>query len=100
MMMTPDFNHHDLRDATTPKALERGLELVAHVKDLDWDEYSLWGHLPSEGISLGYLAVHYAGGPLSGECSCPDGHAVGLCAHMVAVALAFLDDNPELILRS
>lgn len=95
MTMTPDFHHRDLRDATTPKALERGMELAPHVEDLDWDEYSLWGHLPSEGISLGYLAVHYAGGPLTGECSCPAGDAVELCAHMAAVALAFLDDDME-----
>jgi hypothetical protein len=67
-----------------------------HVEDLDWDEYSLWGRLPGEGIGVGELLVHHTGRPVTGECPCPDGRAAELCAHMVALASAFLDDDIEL----
>ncbi len=67
-----------------------------HVEDLDWDEYSLWGSLPGERIGVRELLVNHAGRPLTGECPCPDGRAAELCAHMVAVASAFLGGDSEL----
>ncbi|MEC3978729.1 hypothetical protein [Amycolatopsis sp. H20-H5] len=42
---------------------------------------------------------HHAGRPLTGECPRPDGRATELCAHMVAVASAFLGDDSELVDR-
>jgi hypothetical protein len=95
-VFTPGFARSDVRAATKPSALARGQELAAHVEDLDWDEYSLWGSLPSEGIEVGYLLVHHAGRPLTGECPCPDARTGELCAHMVALASAFLGDDAEL----
>jgi hypothetical protein len=95
-VLTPDLTLRDLKDAAMPKALAHGRELAAHVEDLDWDEYSLWGRLPGEGIGGGELLLHHAGGPLTGECPCPDGCAATLCAHMVALAWAFLGDDTEL----
>ena len=67
-----------------------------HVEDLDWDEFSLWGRLPGEGIGVGELMVHHTGRPLTGECACSDGRAAELCAHMVALASASLGDDTEL----
>jgi hypothetical protein len=96
VLFVPDFTRRDLHAATTPEALARGQGLATHVEDLDWDEYSLWGGLPGEGIEVGELLVHHAGRPLTGECSCPDGRAAELCAHMVALASALLDDDTEL----
>lgn len=95
-MFIPGFTRSDVRTATTPEALARGQELAVRVEDLDWDEYSLWGSLPSEGIEVGYLLVHHTGGSLTGECPCPDARAGELCAHMVALASAYLGDDAEL----
>lgn len=92
----PGFTRSDVRAATTPEVLARGQELAVHVEDLDWDEYSLWGSLPSEGIEVGYLLVHHTGGSLTGECPCLDARAGELCAHMVALASACLGDDAEL----
>lgn len=94
--MTPNITLHDLRQVTTQDALVRGRELAALVEDLDWDEYSLWGCLPGEGIGTGDLMVHHTGQRLTGECPCPDGSAVGLCAHMTALAWAYLGDDTDL----
>jgi hypothetical protein len=95
-LFVPNFTRRHVQAATTPEALMYGQELAMQVEDLDWDEYSLWGRLPGEGIGVGELLVHHAGRPLTGECSCPDGRASGLCAHMVALASAFLGDDTEL----
>ncbi len=95
-MWTPDFTLDDLRSATTPKALARGRELAVQVEDPDWDEYSLWGRIPGEGIGVGELLVHYTDRQLTGDCPCPDGSATELCAHTVALALACLGDDTEL----
>jgi hypothetical protein len=92
-LRVPHFTRRDVQAATTLKALAHGQELAAQVEDLDWDEYSVWGCLPGEGIVLGELAVHHAFRPLAGECLCQDDFAAKLCAHMVAVASAFLDDT-------
>jgi len=98
-VLTPNFTRRDLQDVTTPKALTHGRELAEHVEDLDWDEYSLWGCVPSEGIGLGELLVHHSDLPLAGECPCPEGRSTELCAHMAAVAWAFLGDDTELANR-
>jgi len=91
-LLVPHFTRRDVQAVTTSQALAHGQELAAQVEDLDWDEYSLSGCLPGEGIGLGYLTVHHAFRPLAGECLCPDDPAAKLCAHMVALASAFLDD--------
>jgi hypothetical protein len=97
VLFVPDFTRRDVQAAaTTPEALEHGQGLAMQVEDLDWDEYSLWGGLPGEGIGAGELLVHHTGRPLTGECPCPDGSAAGLCAHMVALASAYLGDDSEL----
>lgn len=95
-MLTPNLTLRDLQSAATPKVQAHGRELAKHVEELDWDEYSLWGCLPSEGIGVGELLVHHSQPPLTGECSCPDGQTAGLCAHMAALAWAFLGDDTEL----
>jgi hypothetical protein len=95
-LLVPDFTRRDVQAAATPEALARGEVLAVHVEDLDWDEYSLWGGLPGEGIGVGELLVHHAGRSLTGECPCADAGAAELCAHMVAVALAVLGDDTEL----
>jgi uncharacterized Zn finger protein len=76
--------------------LARGRELAGQVEDLDWDEYSVWGCLPGEGISTGELLLHHGQGPLAGECPCPRGRGAGLCAHMAALAWAVLGDDDNL----
>lgn len=99
VLFPPDFTRRDVHAAATPEALARGKELAEHVEDPDWDEYSLWGRLPGEGIEVGELLVHHTGRPLTGECPCPDGETTELCAHMVALASAFLGDDTELAHR-
>lgn len=95
--MQPSLTRRDLQAATTPEALARGQELTASVEDLDWDEYSIWGSLPGEGIGAGDLMIHHSDLPLTGECpACPDARATGLCAHMAAIGWAFLGDDQEL----
>jgi hypothetical protein len=58
-MLTPDFARRDLERAATPANLARGRELAGQVEDLDWDEYSVWGCLPGEGIPAGELLLHH-----------------------------------------
>jgi hypothetical protein len=95
-LFVPDFTRRDVQAATTPEALAHGQRLAKFVVDLGWDEYSLWGGLPNEDLDMGELLVHHAGRPLTGECSFPDGRSAELCAHMVALASAFLGDDTEL----
>ena len=95
-MWTPNITRHDLHSVTTPKALARGRELASQVEDLDWDEYSLWGALPGEGIGAGELLLHHSDRSLTGECPCPETGDAGLCAHMAALAWACLGDDTEL----
>lgn len=95
-MLTPAFTRHDLHNAATPTVLAHGRELAERVEELGWDEYSLWGCLPGDGIGIGELLVHHAGRPMTGECPCPAGRAAELCAHMAALAWAFLGDDTEL----
>lgn len=96
IVLTPNVTLNDLRQVTTQDVLTRGRELAALVEDLDWDEYSLWGRLPGEGIGTGDLMLHHTDRRLTGECPCPDGSAAGLCAHMAALALAYLGDDTDL----
>lgn len=65
--MQPSLTRRDLRAAATPQALARGQELAASVEDLDWDEHSIWGSLPGEGIAAGDLMIHHGDLPLCGE---------------------------------
>jgi hypothetical protein len=95
-LFVPDFTRRDVQAATTPEVLAHAQGLAVHVEGLDWDEYSLWGRLPGEGVGVGELQVHHVGRPLTGECRCPDGRATELCAHMVALVSAFLGDDSEL----
>ncbi len=98
--MQPSLTRRDLRAAATPQVLARGQELAAEVEDLDWDEHSIWGSLPGEGIAAGDLMIHHGDLPLSGECpSCQGSGTAGLCAHMAAIGLAFLGDDQELTRR-
>lgn len=97
--VAPDFSRRDLERAAAPADLARGREFAGQVKELDWDEYSVWGSLPGEGINAGYLLLHYGEGPLAGECPCPDGKGGGLCAHMVALGWAALGDAENLAER-
>ena len=95
--MQPSITRGDLQAAATTQALARGQELAADVGDLDWDEHSIWGSLPGEGIAAGELMIHHGDLPLSGECPvCRGAGATGLCAHMTAIGLAFLGDDQEL----
>jgi hypothetical protein len=94
--MQPSLTRRDLQTATTPEVLARGRELAASVEDLDWDEYSIRGGLPGEGIDAGNLMIHHSDLPLCGECPCPHDKGNGLCAHLAAVGWAFLGDDQEL----
>jgi len=98
-VLTPDFSRRDLERAAGPADLARGRELAGQVEELDWDEYSVWGSLPGEGISVGYLLLHHGQGRLAGECPCPDGNGDGLCAHMAALGWALLGDAENLAER-
>jgi hypothetical protein len=98
-LFVPGFTRRDVQAATKPEALAHGQRLAEFVVDLDRDEYSLWGGLPDEDLDTGKLLVHHAGRPLTGECPCPDGRSAQLCAHMVALASAFLGDDTELAHR-
>jgi hypothetical protein len=95
-MLTPGFAHCDLERSATPADLARGRELAGQVEDLDWDEYSVWGCLPGEGIAAGELLLHHGERPLAGECPCPRGRGAGLCEHMTALAWAVLGDDDDL----
>ncbi len=94
-MLTPDISRRGIESATTTEAWARGRRLAEHVEHLDWDEYSLWGELPGEGIGMGELLLHHTR-PVSGECPCPDGRGGELCAHMVALGLAYIGDDTTL----
>ena len=75
----PADSSSPLRAAATPQAL------AADVEDLDWDEHSIWGSFPSEGIAAGDLMIHHGDLPLSGECpSCRGGATTRLCLHMAS----------------
>lgn len=95
-MLTPDLTRRDLHNAATPEVLAHGRALAGQVEDLGWDEYSLWGCMPDEGIGVGELLVHHADRPLTGECPCLEERAAELCAHMAALTWAFLGDDTEL----
>jgi hypothetical protein len=95
-MLTPGFARRDLERAATPANLARGRELAGQVEDLDWDEHSVWGCLPGEGIATGELLLHHGERPLAGECPCPRGRDAGLCAHMTALAWAVLGNDDDL----
>ena len=70
-MLTPGFARRDLERSATAADLARGRELARQVGDLDWDEYSVWGCLPGEGITSGEPLLHHGERPLAGECPCP-----------------------------
>lgn len=63
---------------------------VAAVDELDEDEWSVWGTVRlDDGRTVTAALHHRAGGPLGGECDCPSSGAERLCAHQVAVGLAW-----------
>jgi hypothetical protein len=69
-MLTPGFARRDLERSATAADLARGRELARQVGDLDWDEYSVWGCLPGEGVTSGEPLLHHGERPLAGECPC------------------------------
>lgn len=91
--MHPDFTYRQLRAATTEGVLAQAHALAAEVRELDWDEHSVWGELGNYGP--GELMLHHAARPLAGECPCRRRKS-GLCVHVTAVALAYLGDTDEL----
>lgn len=95
-MLTPGFARRDLERSAAPADLARGRELAGLVEDLDWDEYSVSGCLPGQGITTGELLLHHGERPLTGECPCQRGRGAGLCAHMAALAWAVLGDDDDL----
>jgi hypothetical protein len=95
-VLTPGFARRELERSATPADLARGRDLAGRAGGLDWDEYSVWGCLPGEGITTGELLLHHGERPLAGECPCPRGRGAGLCAHMAALAWAVLGDDDDL----
>ena len=90
------FTVADLRSQAGDEAFRAAGEHVVAIDGPDEDEWSLYATLRlDDGRTLETILHHRVGGPLAGECDCPQGLAGSFCSHLVLVGLAHLGvDSP------
>jgi hypothetical protein len=85
------FTVADLRSRAGEEAFRAAGEHVVAIDGPDEDEWSLYATIElDDGRALETILHHRAGGPLDGECDCPQGLARSFCPHLVLVGLAHL----------
>lgn len=90
------FTVADLRGRAGEEAFRAAGEHVVAIDGPDEDEWSLYATIElDDGRTLETVLHHRVGGPLGGECDCPQGLAGVFCSHLVLVGLAHLGvDSP------
>src|SRR5215218_9727756 len=90
------FTVADLRSQAGDEAFRAAGEHVVAIDGPDEDEWSLYATIElDDGRTLETVLHHRVGGPLGGECDCPQGLAGVFCSHLVLVGLAHLGvDSP------
>jgi hypothetical protein len=90
------FTVADLRSQAGDEAFRAAGEHVVAIDGPDEDEWSLYATIElDDGRTLETVLHHRVGGPLDGECDCPQGQAGRFCSHLVLVGLAHLGiDSP------
>jgi hypothetical protein len=91
-----EFTVADLRSRAGDQAFQAAGEHVVAIDGPDEDEWSLYATIRlDDGRTLETILHHRIGGPLDGECDCPQGLAGSFCSHLVLVGLAHLGiDSP------
>jgi hypothetical protein len=90
------FTVADLCSQAGDEAFRGAGEHVVAIDGPDEDEWSLSATIElDDGRTLETVLHHRVGGPLAGECDCPQGLAGRFCSHLVLVGLAHLGiDSP------
>jgi hypothetical protein len=90
------FTVADLRSRAGEEAFRAAWEHAVAIDGPDEDEWSLSATIElDDGRTLEAILHHRAGGPLDGECDCPQALAGSFCSHLVLVGLAHLGiDSP------
>jgi hypothetical protein len=90
------FTVADLRGRAGDEAFRAAGEHVVAIDGPDEDEWSLYATVRlDDGRTLETILHHRVGGPLGGECDCPQGLAGVFCSHLVLVGLAHVGvDSP------
>lgn len=96
MTDTAGFTVADLRSRAGEEAFGAAGEHVVAIDGPDEDEWSLYATVRlDDGRTLETILHHRVGGPLDGECDCPQALAGSFCSHLVLVGLAHLGvDSP------
>jgi hypothetical protein len=95
MTDTAGFTVADLRSRAGEEAFRAAGEHVVAIDGPDEDEWSLYATVRlDDGRTLETILHHRVGGPLGGECDCPQGLAGVFCSHLVLVGLAHLGIDP------
>src|SRR5215204_7692967 len=85
------FTVADLRSQAGGEAFQAAGEHVMAIDGPDEDEWSLSATIElDDGRTLETILHHRVGGPLDGECDCPQALAGSFCSHLVLVGLAHL----------
>jgi DDE superfamily endonuclease len=91
MTDTAGFTVADLRSRAGEEAFGAAGEHVVAIDGPDEDEWSLSATIElDDGRTLETILHHRVGGPLDGECDCPQALAGSFCSHLVLVGLAHL----------
>jgi hypothetical protein len=91
MIDPASFTAADLRGRAGDEAFRAAGEHVVAIDGPDEDEWSLYATVRlDDGRTLETILHHRVGGPLGGECDCPQGLAGVFCSHLVLVGLAHL----------
>src|SRR5215203_1754233 len=85
------FTVADLRSQAGDEAFRAAGEHVVAIDGPDEDEWGLAATIElDDGRTLETILHHRVGGPLDGECDCPQALAGVFCSHLVLVGLAHL----------
>src|SRR5215207_9330743 len=91
MTDTAGFTVADPRTRAGEEAFRAAGEHVVAIDGPDEDEWSLSATIElDDGRTLETILHHRVGGPLDGECDCPQALAGSFCSHLVWVGLAHL----------
>jgi uncharacterized Zn finger protein len=95
MAVSLAFTEADIRRAAGGKSFKRGLDYVRDVEHLEIAATQVTATVRGSDQYRVCLSAGHAG--LRGECTCPHGREGFFCKHCVAVGLAVLQMNTELI---